>query len=99
MKIRLDIDDTILYSEIDRQGNYHLIESNENLIKKINKLYDEGTEIIVDTGRNWNHLKITIEQLKACGLKYTTLTMGKPHCDYMVDDKAVSPEYFLGLDI
>jgi len=98
MKIRLDIDDTILYSSF-MSGKYHVYRSNTKLIKKINKLYDEGVEIIVDTGRNWDHLAITIDQLKKCGLKYTTLIMGKPHCNYIVDDNAILPEDFLELEI
>lgn len=91
MRFSIDIDQTILYTDI----NYNILEVNKKLIDLINKLYDEGNEIIVETGRHWDKLKMTIEQLK--DIKYTTLVMGRTPCDYYVNDKSITPEEFLNV--
>ena len=90
-----DIDDTILYSGIDDAGEYKLVGENTELINKINELFDSGNIIIIHTGRHWNHLQITIDQLKKVGLKYHTVKLGKPVADLYIDDKAITPEDFL----
>lgn len=59
-------------------------------------MFDDGDEIILWTGRHWNHLEITQLQLWNANVKYTTLIMGKPVGDYYIDDKAVRPDEFLG---
>ena len=93
----IDIDDTILYSEFDPDSEYQykLIGKNNKLIKKINELYDNGDIIIIQTGRHWGHLETTKEQLAIVGVKYHTLTLGKPYADYYIDDKGITPEDFL----
>lgn len=95
MKYVFDIDDTILFSEVDENGNYNLINANLDLIKVINVLYQDGHEIILWTGRHWNHLDITKKQLKKYCVCCTTLIMGKPVADFYVDDKSIKPEEFL----
>jgi hydroxymethylpyrimidine pyrophosphatase-like HAD family hydrolase len=95
VKFVFDIDDTILFSEIDHEGNYHLNRFDPFVVDKINMLYDRGEIIIISTGRHWNHLEVTIEQLKSVGLKYHTLHMGKPVADYYIDDKALTPIEFM----
>jgi hydroxymethylpyrimidine pyrophosphatase-like HAD family hydrolase len=90
-----DIDSTILYSECDERGNYTLVGENTDLIKKINELHDSDNTIIIQTGRHWNHLRITIDQLKNAGVKYHTLEMGKPFAHFYIDDKGITPEDFL----
>lgn len=63
---------------------------NEN-IKKINRLYDLGNEIILFTARgtktkiDWT--EITTKQLIDWGVKYHSLQFGKPAADYYVDDR------------
>tara|TARA_B100001250_G_scaffold169750_1_gene146209 strand:- start:42904 stop:43200 length:297 start_codon:yes stop_codon:yes gene_type:complete len=62
-------------------------------IETVNKLYEEGNEIIIFTargsltGENWEDL--TKKQLKDWNLKYSKLIFGKPGADYYIDDKAV----------
>ena len=63
-----------------------------NNIAKINKLYDEGNEIIYYTARgtvskiNW--YDITKDQLDSWGCKYHDLSVGeKPHYDLLICDK------------
>ena len=62
-------------------------------IKKINKLFDEGNEIVYWTARgsgsgiDWSEL--TEKQLKDWGCKYTRIeTQKKPSFDLFIDDKA-----------
>jgi len=96
MKYVVDIDDTLLYSDYE-DGSYVLKSANIPLIDKINKLYEKGNEIILYTGRHWNHLKVTIQQLKEYGVMYHSLIMGKPVGDFYIDDKAITPDTFLAL--
>jgi hydroxymethylpyrimidine pyrophosphatase-like HAD family hydrolase len=95
MKYCFDIDDTILFSELV-DNKYVLRGGNKEIIDKINNLYLDGDEIILHTGRHWNHLKNTVTQLRFYGVKYTTLVMGKPVADFYIDDKGLRPDEFLG---
>jgi hypothetical protein len=99
VKFKFDIDDTILFSDVDACGNYTIRSANFPLIERINRLYDTGNIIILETGRHWNHMEITQSQLLAAGVKYHTLIMGKPPVDYYVEDKAVTPEQFMEMDL
>lgn len=94
MKYVIDIDDTILYSQIDENGQYELIGYNKKIVAKINKLYYSGHTIVLWTGRHWNHLTLTKKQLMKIGVRYTTLVMAKPTADFYVDDKALRPDEF-----
>jgi hydroxymethylpyrimidine pyrophosphatase-like HAD family hydrolase len=88
-----DIDGTILYSELVN-GSYRLKGANLPLIEKINYLFSCQHEIILHTGRHWNHLGLTKNQLQLYGVHYTTLVMGKPVADFYIDDKALRPNEF-----
>ena len=90
----IDIDGTLLISAVEASGDYILIGSDDDFVADVNALYDAGHEIILWTGRHWDHLEITRHQLELNGIKYTTLVMGKPVGDYYVDDRAVTPEEF-----
>ena len=90
MRIFVDIDETICFYEGERQ--YPEAIPNYENIEKINKLYDEGHEIIYWTDRggitkiDWSEL--TSEQLEAWGCKYHELKMNdKPHYDLLICDK------------
>ena len=72
-------------------------------IEYVNKLYDEGNEIIIETARgsrltkdiDWD--RITKNQLDSWGVKYHQLRTGiKIAADLYVDDKAVHSELFFG---
>jgi len=97
MKIHvLDIDDTLLYSNYDAEKNKYMLKGADiELVNLVNKLYDNGDTIIIETARHWNHFSKTIEQLKECGIKYHSLVMGRSPADYYVNDKGVTPEEFL----
>lgn len=98
MVFAVDIDDTLLYSEY-KDGKYAVIGANFSLIEKINSLYKSGHEIILYTGRHWNHLQITIKQLRMHNVMHHSLVMAKPVGDYYIDDKAILPEDFLKLEL
>lgn len=64
-------------------------------IMSVNRLYDEGHTIVIDTARgstskrDWS--EITRMQLQRWGLKYHQLRVGeKIHADIFVDDKAIN---------
>lgn len=68
-------------------------------IKIVNKLYDAGNRIIIDTGRgsktglNWTDC--TLRQLRRWGLKHHVLRVGmKPYYDYLIDDRALDLNEF-----
>ena len=84
-----DLDNTLC----DTKGNYYEKATPiQSRIDKVNKLYDEGNTIIIDTargcesGKNWWYF--TVEQLKGWGVKFHTLRTGvKFGADVFVDDK------------
>lgn len=71
------------------------IKPDKEVIKKVNKLYDEGHIIILNTSRIWHDYDVTVEWLKKHGVKYHQLIMAKPLCDFYIDDKNMSMEEFL----
>lgn len=80
--------------------DYTNVTPDENMIKIVNYLYDQGHEIILMTGRGGNTgidwKDITKKQLKEWGLKYHELRfIKKPEKYVYVDDMACSPEEFL----
>jgi len=93
----VDIDETICYYEDENNRRYDLSIPIEENIAKINKLYDEGWEIIYWTARGSvskkDYTEYTREQLKSWGCKFHDLITGtspfpKPHFDLVIDDKA-----------
>ena len=89
MIIYVDIDNTICHTE---NSDYHSSKPRQEQIDKINKLYDEGNEIIYwtarggTTGINWS--KLSKKQLDEWGCKYTRIeTQKKPSWDLFIDDK------------
>ncbi len=95
MKYVIDIDGTIFNSRLTAEGKYELESVNIPMVQKINALHEDGHEVILWTGRHWNHLDVTISQLWMSNVRYTTLVMGKPVADVYVDDLAMRPEEFL----
>lgn len=80
-------------------GEYDKATPFSERIALVNKLYEEGNRIIVNTARgsttgiNW--YSITKEQLDNWNLKYHELHVGKKiDADLFIDDKAVSDKDF-----
>tara|TARA_Y100000361_G_C11139322_1_gene334055 strand:- start:406 stop:705 length:300 start_codon:yes stop_codon:yes gene_type:complete len=97
MKYVFDIDGTICKEEGDVISRKPYIER----INKINKLYDEGHEIVYMTARGLKsgrgetyYRPITEEQLKSWGCKYHELSFKIHDADFFIDDKGISDTDF-----
>jgi len=89
MKIYVDIDNTICKTEGTDYSAATPIQIN---IEKINKLFDEGHEIIYWTARGSvtkiNHFELTSKQLQNWNCKFHKLSVGeKPYYDLLICDK------------
>jgi hypothetical protein len=103
MKYVIDIDGTIC---TQTEGKYENAIPIYHRIAKINKLYDEGHQIIYLTARgmgrydndialaNAKFYELTEFQLRLWGCKYHKLFLGKPSGDYYIDDKAINVNDF-----
>ena len=90
MRLVFDIDDTILFCDKEYKIKY----CDHKMVGSINELHSKGHIIIIWTGRHWDKLQHTENQLKEIGLKYNTLLMAKPTADYYIDDKSIKPGEF-----
>ena len=97
MKYVFDIDGTICKEEGDVISRKPYIER----INKINKLYDEGHEIVYMTARGLKsgrgetyYRPITEGQLKSWGCKYHELSFKIHDADFFIDDKGISDTDF-----
>lgn len=94
-KFIIDIDNTICNTQ---NSDYHNSQPIYSRIKSINRLYNEGNQIIywtargATTGKNWEDL--TKSQLKQWGCLYHDVMFGKPSYDVWIDDKAISLSFF-----
>lgn len=92
----VDIDETICFYSGDRR--YDLAEPSKENIAKINKMYDQGWQIVYWTARGSvskkDYYQYTWDQLKSWGCKFHDLCTGtggphqKPNYDLIIDDKA-----------
>ena len=98
-----DLDNT-LCETID--GRYNFSTPIQEMIDRVNKLYDQGHEIKIYTARGMNRfnkdtnqvkdvfLDFTQNQLKNWGVKYHELHLGKPSYDVFIDDKNLTIDEF-----
>jgi len=109
MKYVVDIDGTICDKPECRDDcDYETSIPNPDRIAKINKLYDEGNQIIYLTARGMGRsgdnadlakrmfYELTKNQLDSWGCKYHKLVLGKPSGDYYIDDKGINANEFFG---
>ena len=92
-----DLDNTICTT---KKSNYLNSKPKKKIIKLINKLYDQGHIIKINTarymGRNEDDIKLsnkqgfkkTFKQLKLWGLKFNKLAISKLSADIYIDDKS-----------
>ena len=90
-------------------GKYHLAEPIAEVVKLVNKLYDQGHEIKIYTARGMgtyqgaihaiyeNMFELTKNQLKTWNVKHHSLFLGKPNADYYIDDRAISLKKLMDL--
>lgn len=103
MKYIIDIDGTIC---TNTDGKYQTAVPFGDRIAKINKLYDEGNQIVYLTARGMGRYgddvsmarkmfyELTANQLNEWGCKYHKLILGKPSGDYYIDDKGINSDGF-----
>jgi hypothetical protein len=91
-----DLDNTLCKTEGNKYEESTPIKSR---IELVNKLYDDGHTIIIETargcvsGKNWWYY--TTEQLKKWDVKYHTLRTGvKWGADFFIDDKGINDKDF-----
>lgn len=86
-----DLDNTLCLTV---KGNYEFAIPFLDRIEKVNKLYDSGHRIYIDTARGsesaGNYFDLTKSQLNKWGVKYHRLRTGiKFHADFYIDDKNI----------
>ena len=98
MTICFDIDG-VLCDQV--AGNYEDAEPLQTMIDLLNRLYDRGHRIVLNTSRfmgrsNGDRAEaerlgraFTEKQLAGWGVRYHELWMGKPRFDYVIDDRSV----------
>lgn len=102
-----DIDDTVSFTT---NRDWENATPNTALINKLNSLYDNGWEINYYTARGTlscadrdeasDKYRAVIEAwFEKNNVKYNALSFLKPLASYYIDDKAITPEGFLDLDI
>ena len=87
-------------------GKYTFAQPNHGVIEKINKLVNNLHKIILFTARTQaksDHTEeeiktLTVMQLHDWGVKYHDINWTKPESDFIVDDKAMTPEQFLAAE-
>lgn len=104
--IAFDLDDVICSrsTEYEHLGidKYNYCFPDNDIIKLINSLYEDGHRIIVYTARGMSQCKgnvdkiyellydKTVNDLNSWGVKYHSLVMGKIHYDILIDDKCIN---------
>jgi CMP-N,N'-diacetyllegionaminic acid synthase len=96
-----DLDHTLCDTKKKDDGNWDYLNSTpyQDRIEKVNRLFDDGNKIIIETARG-NSSKInwylnTHNQLVSWGLKFHELRTGvKYGADFYIDDKGINAEVF-----
>tara|TARA_R100000231_G_scaffold53118_1_gene44775 strand:+ start:473 stop:802 length:330 start_codon:yes stop_codon:yes gene_type:complete len=97
-----DLDHTLCeppYNKEEKRWMYFDAQPYLDRIEFVNKLWEEGNHIIIETARGCNskinHYENTYNQLRSWGLKFHTLRTGvKFGANYYIDDKAINSEDF-----
>jgi glycerol-3-phosphate cytidylyltransferase len=98
MKYCFDIDGTLCYTPNNEKGkpDYHKSKPYPFMVEQVNRLYDEGNYIIMQTARGKSsgidHTELTKKQLNDWGYKYHELfpMFSKPTADIFIDDKGIN---------
>jgi len=100
MRYCFDIDGTLCHTPNDTKGkpDYENAQPFPFMVEQVNRLYDEGHYIIMQTARGKesgiDHTKLTKKQLDDWGYKYHELfpMFYKPTADVFIDDKGINVE-------
>lgn len=98
MKYCFDIDGTLCYTPNNEKGKPDYINAQPFpfMVEQVNRLYDEGNYIIMQTARGKgsgiDHTELTKKQLETWGYKYHELfpMFCKPTADIFIDDKGIN---------
>jgi len=98
MRYCFDIDGTLCYTPNDTKGkpDYENAQPFPFMVEQVNRLYDEGNYIIMQTARGKSsgidHTDLTKKQLGDWGYKYHELfpMFSKPTADIFIDDRGVN---------
>ena len=97
----VDLDHTLCDTVQGPDGRCKYFEATpiQSRIDVVNKLWEDGNTIIIETARGCgtkiNHYEETFNQLRSWGLKFHTLRTGvKFGADVYIDDKAINSEDF-----
>ena len=97
----VDLDHTLCDTVQGPDGRWKYFEATpiQSRIDVVNKLWEDGNTIIIETARGCgtkiNHYEETFNQLRSWGLKFHTLRTGvKFGADVYIDDKAINSEDF-----
>ena len=97
----VDLDHTLCDTVQGPDGRWKYYEATpiQSRIDVVNKLWEDGNTIIIETARGCrtkiNHYEETFNQLSSWGLKFHTLRTGvKFGADVYIDDKAINSEVF-----
>lgn len=100
-----DLDNTLCETIKNPNGFWEYEKSKplKERIKLVNRLYEEGNYIIIDTARGSGSGKdfyeLTKNQLNIWGLNHHELRTGvKISSDYYIDDKAINSETFFDVE-
>lgn len=98
MRLLIDIDGTILTQQ--KPGEYE--KAQPTIIRApslffaglpsdefINKLFNEGHQIVFYTNRNFKYMQMTYKQLRDFGFKFHHIDFSKPHADGILDDRMI----------
>lgn len=83
-----DLDGTLCTEERTFCKQY--AKPHQEMIDVVNKLFDQGHQIIIYTGRNSLEWQSTVEWLDEHKVKYHQIIMNKPFFDYYICDKAIN---------
>jgi|TARA_B100001964_G_C14213794_1_gene591708 cytidyltransferase-like protein len=100
MRYCFDIDDTICNTPKMKDGRPGYMDATPIpfMVEAINKLYDEGNYIILQTARGrgsgLDQTELTMTQLDEWGIKYHEIEpmFHKPNADLFIDDKGINVE-------
>jgi len=98
MRYCFDIDGTLCHTPNDTKGkpDYENAQPFPFMVEQVNRLYDEGNYIIMQTARGKSsgidHTDLTKKQLSDWGYKYHELfpMFSKPTADIFIDDRGVN---------
>jgi glycerol-3-phosphate cytidylyltransferase len=100
MRYCFDIDGTLCHTPNNEQGkpDYSNAQPFPFMVEQVNRLYDEGNYIVMQTARGKgsgiDHTELTKRQLDEWGYKYHELfpMFCKPTADIFIDDKGINVE-------